>query len=60
MFKNKRISEVMPHLESVARDHGLKLNLVRDFKIAKKLLLQKNILVLKSFLKLLKILIINI
>jgi len=39
MFKNKRISEVMPHLESVARDHGLKLNLVRDFKIAKKLLL---------------------
>lgn len=39
MFKNKRISEVMPHLESVARDHGLKLNRVKDFKIARKLLL---------------------
>lgn len=39
MFKNKRISEVMPHLESIARDHGLKLNYAKDFKIARKLLL---------------------
>ena len=32
------ITEVMPALNSIAHQHGLKLNRVKDFKIARKLL----------------------
>ena len=32
------IGEAMPALKSIAREHGLKLNRVRDFKIARKLM----------------------
>lgn len=38
MIGKMTIREVLPALESIAKEHSLKLNRVRDFKIARKLL----------------------
>tara|TARA_Y100000593_G_C4255422_1_gene309389 strand:+ start:292 stop:429 length:138 start_codon:yes stop_codon:yes gene_type:complete len=38
MIGQMTISEVMPALKSIALEHGLKLNRVSDFNIARKLL----------------------
>jgi hypothetical protein len=36
-----KIIELLPHIESVAFEYGLKVNSVKDFKIIKKILIQR-------------------
>ena len=38
MINKMTITEAMPFLKSIAKEHGLKLNRVRDFNIARRLL----------------------
>tara|TARA_Y100000356_G_C11215748_1_gene266182 strand:+ start:104 stop:262 length:159 start_codon:yes stop_codon:yes gene_type:complete len=38
MIGKMTITEVMPALNSIAKQHGLKLNRLKDFRIARKLL----------------------
>lgn len=36
------LSELLPHLEEIAFEFGLKLNRVKDFKLVKKILIQRH------------------
>ena len=38
MINKMTITEAMPFLKSIAKEHGLKLNRVKDFNIARRLL----------------------
>ncbi len=35
------ITELLPHIKSVAFEHGLKINRVKDFNLIRKILIQR-------------------
>ena len=38
MIGKKTITEVLPELQAMAKEHGLRINRVKDFKIIRKIL----------------------